>query len=146
MSDLGREVPRDCRLQVFFARMARHRPFTSFGDADQGITTILKAVEDELTDIPHDPEAWKTDGRLYPAQSDHWYNGPSYPHVTQMRTRGHSIFVSASGALEIWDMRHLSLTFTKCSKLDLMEIRYQNPGSILFSKDDAEGRKVWDNE
>src|SRR5436305_10101558 len=125
MSALERNVPRDCRLEVFFARMARHRPFTSLDDADRGITTILKAVEDELTDIPHNPKTWGKDRRLYPAQKDRWYNNQGYPLVTQMRTRGHSIFVSASGALEIWDMRDVSLDFTTCSKFEFTEIRRQ---------------------
>jgi hypothetical protein len=125
MSALGRAVPKGCRLEVFFARMARHRPFTSFGDADQGITTILEAVEDELTDIPNDPSTRGEDGRLYPPQPDSWRTDTRYRHVTRMRAKLHNIFVSASGAVEI---------------------RPVGSDVILLSKVDARGREVWDHE
>lgn len=124
MCDLGREVPKGCRLEVFFARMARHRPFMSLEDANQGIKTILDGVEDELTDIPNDPSTRGEDGRLYPPQLDS-RRDTGYQHVTRMRAKRHNIFVSASGAVEI---RHIGSDV------------------ILLSKADAQGRKVWNHE
>jgi hypothetical protein len=110
------------RLREFFARLGRHEAFTSFEDAYLGLIATIEAVEDELTGIPNKPETWKTDGRLYPPERDHWFAVPSYPDVTRMRTKGHNVFISANGALEI---------------------QVAGTRAVIFSKAGADGRKVW---
>jgi hypothetical protein len=114
---------RSVRLQEFLARLERHRLFTSFDEAYQGLVAILEAVEDELTGIPNCPSNWMVDGRLYPPQQDHWY--PVSPSITRMRTRDHYVFVARNGAVEIQEVT---------SKL------------VVLSKAGADGRKVWENE
>jgi hypothetical protein len=119
----ARIPPRFVRLQEFFARLERHRPFTSFEDAFQSMVATLEAVEDELTGIPNCPSNWRVDGRLYPPQEDHWHS--VRPGVTRMRTKEHNVFVADNGAMEIQEV---------------------TSNLVVLSKAGADGRKVWEYE
>jgi hypothetical protein len=114
---------RSVRLREFFARLERRAPFASFEEAYAGLVSILESVEDELTGIENNPENWKSDGRLYPPQPDHWSREPGQPHITRMRSRGHYILIAANGAIEIEEV---------------------GTGVVRLSIAGLDGRKVWD--
>ena len=79
-------------------------------------------MENEFTDIPFDPDNWRTDGRLYPAHEDSASEVDGFPNVTRFRSKGHETFIGANGAYEIHDLR------TK---------------QVVYSKPGTDGRGVW---
>ena len=85
------------------------------------IDATLNAVEDELTSIPFEPNAWRTDGRMYPAQDDAIVDVPSHPTITCFRHRAHRTYIGSNGSFEI-------------QKLD---------GQVLLSKAGEDGLNVW---
>jgi len=120
---VGSIPSREIRLQEFFSRLERQSPFSTLDQAYTALVSTLEEVEDEMTGIENDPSRWQSDGRLYPPQQDHWVPEAGHPDITRMRTRRHYVLISATGALEIQDIR---------------------TGSVVFSKADSNGRKVWD--
>lgn len=63
-------VPKPVRFQEFLERL-RKAPSAETGDeAKRLIDETLNKVEDDLTDIPFNPDHWRTDGRMYPVQED----------------------------------------------------------------------------
>ena len=86
------------------------------------IARLLTEVEDEFTDIPRNPEAWMTDGRMYPPQEDSRRKVPENERVTRFRSRGHNTFIGRNGAIEIRTVE----------------------GDILFVKAGADGKNVWE--
>mgnify|MGYP001324992190 CR=1 FL=1 len=92
-------VPRPDRLAEFLRRLRQAPPAQDGQEAFEQIAAILNAVEDELTDIPYDPDRWMNDGRMYPPQRD---SGRSeLGGVIRFRSRGHNTFVGPNGAIEI---------------------------------------------
>jgi hypothetical protein len=115
------QTPKQERLQEFFRRLARASAVPSGEAALELIAVTLTAVEDELTDIPADPERWMTDGRMYPPQPDSRREVPEHPEVTRYRSRAHNTFVRSNGAIEIRDLSD----------------------QVLFRKAGADGKHVW---
>ncbi|HEX7154665.1 MAG TPA: hypothetical protein VF618_24480 [Thermoanaerobaculia bacterium] len=64
------QTPKHERFAEFLRRLAVEPEATSEQTALDLIGTVLTAVEDELTDVPANPERWMTDGRMYPPQPD----------------------------------------------------------------------------
>lgn len=89
------------RLEVFFDRLARRLPVQTFEEAYRLLCHTLREVEDELTDIPYDPESWESDGRLYPPFEDSWRAVPGRPGLIRMRTKGHNVYIAANGAVQV---------------------------------------------
>lgn len=89
------------RLQVFLERYQSRLPAASFEQAYELLVKTLNEVEDELTDIPYDPDHWKEDGRLYPPFQDSWRAVHGYPALTRMRSVRHNTYIAANGAVEI---------------------------------------------
>jgi hypothetical protein len=115
------QARRNERLQEFFRRLDAAAPVGSHDDALELIARTLNAVEDDLTDIPADPDRWMTDGRMYPPQPDSRRAVPEHPRVTRYRSRAHNTFISANGAIEIRDLAD----------------------QVLFRKAGADGTHVW---
>jgi hypothetical protein len=115
------QAPKAVRLSEFFQRLEDASPAASAVEAFELVSSILNAVEDELTDIPADPERWMTDGRMYPPQLDSRRDVPDHPSVTRYRSRRHNTFISANGAIEIRDITD----------------------QVLFRKSGADGNHVW---
>ena len=89
------------RLTIFIARLEACPAFTSQQEAMEGLASTLNGVEDEFSGVPFDPEAWESDGRMYPPQEDSARPDPLREGVTVYRSRGHSTFIGANGAVEI---------------------------------------------
>jgi len=121
----GPTPPPSARLAEFFRRLSARPACDSHAAAYGALVATLEEVEDELTDIENQPEKWQTDGRLYPPEADHWFAVPGRSSVVRMRTKGHNIFISANGAIEIQTVRG---------------------GQVVFFKVGADGREVWDDE
>lgn len=115
-------VPKDERLHELFRRLAELPPAATQGEAKAQIDGTLNAVEDELSGVPYDPDAWRTDGRMYPAQDDSAADVPGRPDLTSYRSRGHETLVRGNGAIEIREAK------TK---------------KVIFQKPGADGSGVW---
>lgn len=116
------EVPKWQRLQEFYRRLGLLPRASSFEEARQQIDNTLNAVEDEMTSVPFDPQAWESDGRMYPVQDDNIRSVPEHPSIKRLRSSGHFIFIRTNGA---------------------MEIRRAGSSDVLFSKPGSDGKEVW---
>lgn len=96
--------PKAARLAVFLQRLFDAQACADGETAFQLLCATLTAVEDELTDIPNDPSAWLTDGRLYPPQKDSIVASP-YKDCTRYRSRRHYVDISRGGAIRISDVK-----------------------------------------
>lgn len=123
------ELKRKERLEIFFQRLADCPSFQNLTEALAGLSQTLNGVEDEFTKIPFDPDAYKTDGRLYPPQADSAYEVEGFPGVTRLRSLGHNTFIADNGAIEI---RLLGVP--------------PESGDLLFEKSGSNGKGVWQNE
>ena len=110
------------RLDEFLRRLAAAPVAASDEEALCQIGEILNRVEDELTDIPFDPDAWQDDGRMYPPRADAERSVTEHPRLRRFRSRGHHTIVSPDGAIEILDTRR----------------------EVVFEKRGASGRTVED--
>lgn len=111
------------RLAEFLRRLDSAARTTSFDEAYEQLCVLLNAVEDEMTGIPHNPDRWQTDGRMYPPQLDNLRAVPGLPLVSRLRSLRHNTFIGANGSVEIREL----------------------PGdTILLSKPGRDGRGVWE--
>jgi hypothetical protein len=108
------------RMELFVARLASKPPAMNGQQGLELLTTVLNQVEDELTNIPYNPDNWMNDGRMYPPQLDS-VRLSSKPGVVRFRSRGHNTFIGLNGAIQI-------------QKID--------DASILIDKPGADGKKV----
>ena len=88
------------RLAEFFRRMNLAEPCDGHNSAFNLIGDILTRVENELTDIPNNPDVWKTDGRMYPPKPDSERKSP-FPGVRRFRSRKHYTDIGGNGAIRI---------------------------------------------
>lgn len=88
-------------------------------------------MEDELTAIPYNPAAWRTDHRMYHPQEDSRHVVPEHPKVFRFRSRFHNIYVAMNGAIEVGA---IVMAGEKAAE------------NIVLSKLGADGRGVWHNE
>ncbi len=114
---------KSARLAEFFRRLGAALPAKSRDEALELLSVLLNEVEDELTTIPYQPEAWESDGRMYPPQEDSARRVDGYPRVVRYRNRGHNTFISENGAIEIQEIQS---------------------GQRLFGKPGSDGKGVWD--
>jgi hypothetical protein len=97
----------------FCRRLSAAPVVVSFDEAYEQLCDILNQVEDDLTDIPFNPDAWQTDGRMYPPQLDNLRDVPDRPRVKRFRSRRHSIYIADNGAIEIRTEPDGQLTLSK---------------------------------
>lgn len=107
-------------------RLGKAPKVASDREALRLLRDTLDAVEDELTEIAHNPRAWETDGRLYPPQDDSERDVPGHPSVRCFRSVDHHTFVGANGSIEI-------------APADAGV----PPRKVIFRKPGADGRTVW---
>ncbi len=106
------EVSKSERFQAFLLRLGARELARSEDDALRQIEEELNAIEDEMTDIPFDPDAFTTDGRMYPPLEDAARPVPGRPEVIRYRSRKHNTFIAGNGAIEIRDLNEV-VAFTK---------------------------------
>ncbi len=93
-----------------FLRRLRAAPVASdFESAYQLVCDTLNAVEDELSGIPFNPEAWRNDGRMYPPQMDNIRSVPARPDVRRFVSKGHFTLIGDNGAIEIQNLQRRSV-------------------------------------
>lgn len=109
------------RLAMIFERVRSAPASESAEEALSQLEDIINDVEDEFTEIPRNPPAWASDGRLYPPQADYARSVVDHPTVTRYRSIAHNTFIAANGAIEI---RRLN-------------------NEMVLSKAGIDGRKVW---
>ena len=119
--------PRRLRLEEFFRRLQALPPASNFEEARHQVETTLNQVEDELTEIPCNPETWATDGRMYPPHEDSKRSVADHPQLFRFRSRHHSTYISSHGAIEI----------------RLVTASTENPEEVIFSKPGADGKGAW---
>lgn len=113
-------LPKGARLVAFFEVLKNAPSAATEEEALHQLTQLLNAVEDLLTAVPYDPDAWQTDGRMYPPRADARHEDPDRPAVARYRSVAHNTFIGRNGAIEI---RFLT-------------------GEIILSKPGADGREV----
>jgi hypothetical protein len=108
------------RFEEFLRRMDQAPSASSHDEAFKLLNDTLNQVEDELTDIPFQPDMWQTDGRMYPPQEDNARAVEDRGDVIRYRHKAHNTFIRDNGAIEIRDANE----------------------KLLFEKAGADGRKV----
>lgn len=78
-------------------------------------------VEDEHSGIENNPNAWRTDGRMYPPQKDSRRAVADRPSLSRYRSVRHNTFIGANGSLQIVDLQD---------------------GKVLLDKPGQDGRRV----
>lgn len=110
------------RLDEFFRRLQSAASARTHDEARELMESTLNNVEDQYSGVRFNPDAWRTDGRMYPVQDDNAADVPGTPNVTSYRSRRHETFVAANGAFEIRDTR---------------------TNRVLLAKAGADGKGVW---
>jgi hypothetical protein len=117
-----RHLPKSERFAAFLERLRAAPAAATFNEAYQQLCAILNEIEDTVTSIPHNPDNWRTDGRMYPPQLDSMHEVPDRPAVRRFRSRGHNTFLGANGSIEI---------------------QLASPANeVVFAKPGADGREV----
>jgi hypothetical protein len=109
------------RIEEFYRRLIIAPAVTTAEEAYRLLCDILNAVEDEFTGIPYNPDAWATDGRLYPPFEDRRFEEGVPEGGRGYTTRRHVVYFGANGAIEIQTMA----------------------GVVEFQKAGADGKGAW---
>lgn len=116
------------RLRAFLDRLARVPAAASQAEALTQIRDVLDAVEDEHSGVPHEPDNWQSDGRMYAPRKDNRRSVSGHPRVDRYRSSAHNTFLGRNGAIEI-----------RAVQPGVPPER----GEILLSKPGADGRSLW---
>src|SRR5204862_5364949 len=110
------------RFAAFLERLRSAPAAAPFDEAYGQLCAILNEVEDTLTSIPHNPQNWPTDGRMYPPQADSMREVPGRSFVRRFRSVAHNTFIGENGSIEI---------------------QLVSPANeVIFAKPGADGREV----
>jgi len=118
------DAPKRERLRVFLERLRNAPPASTTGEATALVNEMLDGVEDEMTDIPFDPDAAQqltTDGRMYGPHESFASDWKGRPDLTRYAHARHDTLIGASGAILI---------------------RIRRPPRILLSKPGADGLEI----
>ncbi len=107
------EATKEERFAEFLRRLTASPPVSTVDGALELLSRTLCEVEDELTDIPYQPENWQTDGRMYPPQEDQAREIAGREDLVRYRSRGHSTYIRSNGAIEIRDHLTGQVVFSK---------------------------------
>lgn len=103
------------RFREFLSRLQKSPLAGSHDEAFKLLSDTLNQVEDELTDIPFQPEQWQIDGRMYPPEEDNAREVEGRGDVIRYRHKAHNTFIRDNGAIEIRGVNE--------------ELLFQKPGS-----------------
>lgn len=111
---------KDERIAEFLRRLSVARAAGTAEEALNLLSDTLNRVEDELTEIPYDPENWQTDGRMYPPRIDSGREVTGRDDLVRYRSKAHNTYIRENGGIEIRDIN----------------------GFVIFSKAGADGKFV----
>ncbi len=117
------------RFAKFVRRLQAAAAARTFDEARLQLADILNAVEDELTDIPPHPEAWQSDGRMYPPHDDFEKLSP-HPAWRRFRSLAHTTLIGANGSIRILEVPRPPKDWTT--------------GPVVLDKPGADGRWLHD--
>jgi hypothetical protein len=103
------------RFAGFLRRLADANAVSTSEDALSLISVTLNAVEDELSGVPYDPDAWQNDGRMYPPQPDAERKVLGRPDLKRFRSSAHNTIIGADGSIRI-ERLDGAVLFTKPGK------------------------------
>ena len=122
--DEAKELP----LKTFADRLRDAPRALTREEAYRQLSNVLNETEEELTQIPFNPDQWRTDGRMYPPRLDSIRDVPDWPRVKRYRSRGHNTFISDNGAIEI----------------QTAPTGEHEDGEVILSKPGADGKTIWE--
>lgn len=120
---------KQARLTEFLRRLAGAPAARSYEEARRQLAAILLAVEDEMTEIPFEPDAWRGDGRMYPPRDDA-ERASGRAGCRRFRSKGHNVIFGSNGAIWILDAPLPGEAWEK--------------GNTVFDKPGEDGRRVRD--
>ena len=100
MNEMG-GFSKEERLIEVFRRLDGLPPAANAKEIRSQLEATLNTVEDEMTEIPFDPDAWPTDGRMYPFRDDSMRDVPGRSDVKRYRSLAHNTFIANNGAIEV---------------------------------------------
>jgi hypothetical protein len=62
---------------------------------------ILNQVEDAHSGVKNNPDAWKSDGRMYPPKEDNRRKVLDHPSLRRYRSARHNTFIGLNGSIRI---------------------------------------------
>lgn len=89
------------RLALFYERLLAAPAAGSHDEAYALLCSTLNAVEEEHSGAPYNPNAWRTDGRMYPPQKDRVFAVSGFPEVLRYNSFRHDTFIANNGAIEV---------------------------------------------
>jgi hypothetical protein len=106
-------MTKQARLVEFMRRMEAAPAPASADEAMTLLSNTLNAVEDELTDIPFDPDRWMNDGRMYPPQADNARAVDGRADLTRYRSVRHNTWIRTNGAIRIEELQTKAVLLDK---------------------------------
>lgn len=106
-------MTKEARLAEFVQRMEAAPPAGSADEAMTLLSNTLNEVEDELTDIPFDPDRWMNDGRMYPPQADSAREVDGRADLTRYRSVRHNTWIRTNGAIRIEELQTRAVLLDK---------------------------------
>ena len=82
------------RVEEFRLHLEKSPPAGSFDEARKKVDDTLNTVEDEMSGVSYDPDAWLTDGRMYPVRDDNVRDVKDHPDVKCLRSTGHNTYIA----------------------------------------------------
>lgn len=110
---MTKRLGKDERLVVFYHRLTHAPAAKNADDAKRLLDETLNQVEDELTDVPNNPDDWRSDGRMYPAQEDALRDVQGRPDLRRYRHVVHDTFIRDNGAIELVSRTTSAVVFSK---------------------------------
>jgi hypothetical protein len=99
---VGEILTKHERIEEILRRLREAAPFSSLTEARAGLELIIRAVEDEFSGIPENPDSpiSGTDGRIYPPH-DRFEIETASPRVRTFKQLRHRTSFGENGALQI---------------------------------------------
>jgi hypothetical protein len=101
------------RLALFYERLQSAPAASTHDEAYALLCTTLNGVENEHSGVPYDPANWRTDGRLYPPQTDRVYAVEGFLGVLRYNSFKHDTYIASNGAIEARIIATSEVHFTK---------------------------------
>lgn len=107
---------------MFLERLESAPPASTPDGALDLLAKTLNSVEDEHSGVANNPEAWESDGRMYPPMEANRRDVPDRPSLRRYRSAKHNTFTGLNGSIRVQDLS----------------------GKIMLDKPGSDGRKTHD--